>query len=174
MRDVRILFVACSVFVRSVKTRNFSIENRIMAANFQEILDSLPEKPARSRLEPYHDLIEELLNRGRSYREIRQILAEKCGLRVALSTLHGFMGPQIRPPDVASQSRPLMKLEKAAPSGKESTDGNTNQGHINEVRQRIEALKRRKPTERKTEGFSYDPDQPLRLLRNSRKGISGE
>jgi hypothetical protein len=145
-----------------------------MGASFQQILDSLPEKPPRSRLEPYRNLIEELVRRGRTYREIRQILAEKCGLRVALSTLHSFMAPQLRPPDMTSPSVPAKSRENAGPTRKESSDGHTDQRHIDEARQKIEALKRRKPSERKLEGFSYDPDQPLRLLRNSGKGISVE
>ena len=145
-----------------------------MGANFQEILDSLAEKPPRSRLEPYRNLVEELLRRGRTYREIRQILAEKCGIQVALSTLHCFMAPQSRRADLKSPSVPGKSTENAAPTRKGRSDGNTNQRHIDEVRQRIEALKHRKTTERKPEGFSYDPDEPLRLLRNSGKGIAGE
>ena len=38
-----------------------------MGGHFQDILDSLPEKPARSRLEPYRELIEELRRRGRTF-----------------------------------------------------------------------------------------------------------
>jgi hypothetical protein len=91
-----------------------------MGANFQEILDSLAEKPPRSRLEPYRDLIEELVRRGRTYREIRKILAEKCGLRVALSTLHSFMAPHSRPADLTSPSVPPKSVENAAPTRNES------------------------------------------------------
>ena len=35
-----------------------------MDDNFQDILDSLPEKRSRSRLEPYGRLISDLLRRG--------------------------------------------------------------------------------------------------------------
>jgi hypothetical protein len=38
-----------------------------------DILSSLPPRPARSRLEPYCDLIEELRRRGRTYREITSV-----------------------------------------------------------------------------------------------------
>src|SRR4029450_2202812 len=59
--------------------------------NFEEILNSLPEKPARSRLEPYGRLINELLRRSRTYREIARILAEKCQIKVSISTIHDFV-----------------------------------------------------------------------------------
>jgi len=37
-----------------------------MDGKFQDILDSLHEKPPRSRLEPYRELIEELRRRERT------------------------------------------------------------------------------------------------------------
>jgi hypothetical protein len=36
-----------------------------MDANLKKILDELPGKPPRSRLEPYREFIEELRSRGR-------------------------------------------------------------------------------------------------------------
>src|SRR5262245_20406241 len=59
--------------------------------NFEEILNSLPEKPARSRLEPYAELINELLRRSRTYRVIVRILDEKCQIQVSISTIHDFV-----------------------------------------------------------------------------------
>ena len=62
-----------------------------MDGKLQYILDSLPEKPPRSRLEPYRELIEELRRRGRTYREIAHVLGEKCHLETAVSTIHDFV-----------------------------------------------------------------------------------
>ncbi len=62
-----------------------------MDDNFQDILDSLPEKRSRSRLEPYDKLIDELLRRGWTYRGIAGIPAEKCHLKVSISTIHDFV-----------------------------------------------------------------------------------
>jgi hypothetical protein len=42
-------------------------------AEMQAILDRLPPKPPRSKLEPHAELIQELRRRGRSYREISGI-----------------------------------------------------------------------------------------------------
>src|SRR5437762_2358710 len=66
-------------------------QKRPMDDRFQDILDGIPEKPPRSSLEPYRDLINELRRRGRTYREIAHILAEKCQLRVAASTVNRFV-----------------------------------------------------------------------------------
>ena len=62
-----------------------------MDDRFQEILDGMPEKPPRSSLEPYRELINELRQRGRTYRDIAHILAEKCQLRAAASTVYRFL-----------------------------------------------------------------------------------
>ena len=62
-----------------------------MDSEFRKILESLPEKPPRSRLEPYAELIDGLRRRGRTYRDVVEILAEKCQLQVSISTLHDFL-----------------------------------------------------------------------------------
>jgi len=55
------------------------------------ILEPLPEKPPRSKLEPHRDLIRELRRKGRTYREVARLFHERLGLHVALSTLHSFV-----------------------------------------------------------------------------------
>ena len=62
-----------------------------MDDNFKAILDSLPKKRQRSKLEPYTELINQLRRRGHTYREITCILAEKCDLVVASSTIVRFV-----------------------------------------------------------------------------------
>ena len=59
-----------------------------MNETFQAILDSLPPKEPRSKLEPYAELTQELRKRGRSYREIVSILAERCGVRLGTHTVY--------------------------------------------------------------------------------------
>src|SRR5213596_3531083 len=81
---VRFPFGECSALVRAIRVW-------IMDDNFQDILDNLPEKPSRSRLEPYGRLIDELLRRRWTYRRIARILAEKCQLKVSCSTIHDFV-----------------------------------------------------------------------------------
>jgi len=62
-----------------------------MNARFEDILNGLPEKPPRSRLEPFRELIGDLRRRDRTYREIASILAEKCQLQTAPNTIHDFV-----------------------------------------------------------------------------------
>ena len=132
-----------------------------MDDNFQDILDSLPEKSSRSRLEPYGRLIEELLRRGRPYREIARILAEKCQLQVSISTIHDFVRLRSR------SKRNPPKRQRVSPEAR--VEGKTRasvekQEIVDEVHQRITALKLRPvPAQTSPKQFHYDPNEPLRL-----------
>jgi hypothetical protein len=57
----------------------------------KQLLRTLPEKPPRSRLEPYREFIEELRRLKRTYRNIAAILAEQCNLQVSASGIHDFV-----------------------------------------------------------------------------------
>src|SRR5580698_8555810 len=59
--------------------------------DIQTILDKLPPKPPRSKLEPYAELIQELRKRGRSYREIAGILSACCGVSTGIHTVYNFV-----------------------------------------------------------------------------------
>ena len=89
-----------------------------MGHQLHEILNSVPAKASRSRLEPYSELIRELRLPGQSYRDIVTLLATRCGLRISVSTLYEFVrrrDQNVRRPDefrkymayVARQSTPL-------------------------------------------------------------------
>lgn len=54
-------------------------------------LANLPPKPPRSKLEPHRELIRELRRKGRTYREVSRLFAERVGFYVAPSTLHSFV-----------------------------------------------------------------------------------
>ena len=62
-----------------------------MEPALQTILESLPEKLHRSKLEPHRELIRELRRKGRTYRDLAQIFHERLELHVAPSTLHSFV-----------------------------------------------------------------------------------
>lgn len=62
-----------------------------MEPTHQIILESLPPKSPRSKLEPHRDLIRELRRKGRTYREVALLFHERLGLYVAPSTLHSFV-----------------------------------------------------------------------------------
>lgn len=62
-----------------------------MEPTHQIILESLPPKSPRSKLEPHRELIRELRRKGRTYREVALLFHQRLGLYVAPSTLHSFV-----------------------------------------------------------------------------------
>ena len=134
-----------------------------MDTDLKKILAELPTKPPRSRLEPYHEFIEELRSSGRTYRDIAEILAEKCGLQVTASGVHDFVRTRTRAKDRSAgrgtKSNPL-------PISKPVAETSPASASRDEVQRKIAALKARNTVvEPSPPAFEYDPDQPLRLKR---------
>src|ERR1700739_4668544 len=55
------------------------------------LLEKIPQKPPRSKLETHRELIRQLRRKGCTYRDIVRILHERVGLDVAISTIHSFV-----------------------------------------------------------------------------------
>jgi hypothetical protein len=110
-------------------------------------LASLPPKPPRSKLEPHRELIRELRRRGRTYREVSRLFAERLGLQVAPSTLHSFV-------KVRARHRKQVQFELPAVGMPE----------IQPVSDRLAALKAR-PTmqDTKRSRFVFRENEPLTL-----------
>jgi hypothetical protein len=146
-----------------------------MNPDFQEILDGLPEKPPRSRLEPYRPLIEELRRRGQTYQEIVKILEEKCQLHTAISTVNDFMRRCARKkPNPSKGTKPEVMDTTRSPTDTSAAARWPNLAEHQtqtpeEVRQRIEALKQRPVAAETPKLFQYDPDEPLRLVPKTEK-----
>jgi hypothetical protein len=116
----------------------------------QAILDSLPPKLAgRSKLEPYARLITELRRRRRSYREITQVLNERCGLRVGLHTVYSFVRVRSR----------AKRREGSVTGAPEAQAVGTGKAASRELPNR--AAPRPRGAEKV---FHYDESEPLRLL----------
>jgi hypothetical protein len=153
-----------------------------MDDNFRDILDSLPAKPSRSRLAPYGRLIDELLRRGRTYREIARIFAEKCQLQVSISTIHDFVRLRSRVKRNMRKRQGRGPAETTRRSPRVRAEGKTQASAekqaippVDEVHQRIADLKQRPvPTQTNPNQFHYDPTEPLRLPPNIRKNESDE
>src|SRR5450432_1228869 len=64
---------------------------KIMDPTLLSLLDSIPQKPPRSKLETHRELIRQLRRKGCTYRDIVRILRERVGLDVAVSTIHSFI-----------------------------------------------------------------------------------
>jgi len=131
------------------------------------ILDNLPEKPPRSRLEPYRELIDELRRRRRTYRDIAAILAEKCHLDVSVSTIHDFVrGRSSSLPRSPRSQQPAAGSADRAVSSDTAPIETSERGRqtVHEAYQRIQALKLRiAPAKTVVEKFNFDPAEPLKL-----------
>src|SRR5579864_1051093 len=137
----------------------------LMDARFQEILDSLPPKRPRSRLEPYAELIAELRQRGTTYRNIAVILTERCHLQTSASTVHDFLSVRTPTKTPAKRVRPAVSRMRDAASrapGLSRAQGNVQPPE--DVQRRIAALKMRSaPAKPRPKEFHYDPKEPLHL-----------
>lgn len=134
-------------------------------ATYRAILDSLPPRRRRSKLEPHAALIRALRARGRSYREIVTILRERCGLHVATHTLFHFVrarAPRTGGPPPRRRQPPggVAPLPPKGPSpSPPSPDG------AEDVWARIVAAKRRAPAPKaEPKAFAYDETEPLQLI----------
>jgi hypothetical protein len=146
-------------------------------AKFEAILNSLPAKEPRSRLEPYGELVIEMRKRGRSYREIAQVLKKACGLKVGASTVNDFVLARSK-----SKAKPSLSTSRTTATKKnmegltgtykdtEAHKGTgTPQKALEGTAKTIKDLKDRPlKTRAKKLLFEYNPDEPLRLHRNQR------
>lgn len=147
-----------------------------MDESFGHILDSLPEKRSRSRLEPYKALIDELLRRRRTYREIARVLLDRFQLHVSISTIHDFVRRCEAPARKARMGRGLgfkkTPKENLIDRGRGLQINVTEtSAALDEIQKRIADLKSRPNPETETNPkiFHYDPEQPLHLPSTSRK-----
>lgn len=114
----------------------------------QTILESLPEKQHRSKLEPHRELIRELRRKGRTYRDLARIFHERLGLHVAPSTLHSFV--KVRAKHRKRTQFELPPLESATTELP--------------VPDRLAALKAKPPArEAKRTRFDFRENEPLTL-----------
>jgi hypothetical protein len=144
-----------------------------------EILNAIPPKPPRSKLEPHYELIRELRRRSKTYREIAKILEDNVGLRVDHSTIYDFVRTRARwarpPRHGVDQLPPRTFANGAAPPESEAKSAVLSSawaasGEAADAHARIEALKRRKPAFKPADpGFHYEEGAPLRLVSDPSK-----
>lgn len=147
-----------------------------MNDRFQEILDNLPPKRPRSRLDAYAELVNEMRRRGTTYRNIAKVLAEKCQLEVSASTVHDFVRVRLRShKPVKRQRNAVARINRndaarRAPPRINKAQEDDPRG--DDIQRRIAAFKvRSAPAEAKPKEFQYDPDEPLHLpLKPEKRG----
>jgi hypothetical protein len=139
-----------------------------MDTNLKKLLDELPSKPPRSRLEPYREFIEELRARGWTYRAIAQILAEKCAVQVTGSGVHDFVRTRSRAKARQAENSPT-KANRLKVANPVAAGPLVAASSSDDVQRRIAALKARNTVpEPLSGGFEYNPDEPLRLKQSGR------
>ena len=107
---------------------NSSFEPSFEPATLLAELANLPPKPPRSKLEPHRELIRELRRKGRTYREVSRLFADRLGLQVAPSTLHSFVKVRARHrkqlqfelPAAQPPGSPRLAAFKAKPTAQEA------------------------------------------------------
>jgi hypothetical protein len=118
------------------------------------LLETIPQKPPRSKLETHRELIRQLRRKGCTYRDIVRILRDRVGLDVAVSTIHSFIKVRAKHrKQVQYEFPPLESDLKPIPANPD------------ELASRIAALKA-KPIEHKTKlkHFHFEESEPLKLV----------
>ena len=118
------------------------------------LLETIPQKPPRSKLETHRELIRQLRRKGCTYRDIVRILRERVGLNVAVSTIHSFV--KVRAKHRKQIEYELPALEPESPLIRVNPD---------DLASRIAALKS-KPIEQKAKPkhFHFEENEPLKLV----------
>jgi hypothetical protein len=119
------------------------------------LLDSIPQKPPRSKVETHQELIRQLRRKGCTYRDIVRILRERVGLDVAVSTIHSFIKVRAKHRKQVQYELPPLEPESSVSSRLSPDD----------VASRIAALKT-KPVEQKAKPkqFHFEENEPLKLV----------
>jgi hypothetical protein len=143
-----------------------------------EILNVIPPKPPRSKLEPYYELIRELRRQSRTYREIATILKDHVGVQVDHSTICDFVHLRARrartprrteelPPSPREHAASAPDSESRAPTPSTRSPAVE---RISDVCAQIQTLKRRKESPGPADpGFDYEEGVPLRLISDPNK-----
>jgi len=118
------------------------------------LLETIPQKPPRSKLETHRELIRQLRRKGCTYHDIVRILHERVGLDVAVSTIHSFV--KVRTKHRKQVQYELPSLESEPKSISLGAD---------DVASRIAELKA-KPIEQKPKPkhFHFEESEPLKLI----------
>jgi hypothetical protein len=119
------------------------------------LLETIPQKPPRSKLETHRELIRQLRRKGCTYRDVVRILHERVGLNVAISTIHSFVKVRAKHRKQVQYELPPLESETLVSTRINPED----------VASRIAALKA-KPVERKPKPkhFHFEESEPLKLI----------
>jgi hypothetical protein len=140
-----------------------------MDPSISRLLDDIPEKPPRSKLELHADVIASLRRKRRTYREIAEFFREHLAITVAPSTIHDFVRVRRR------QGKRGTGFSGEQPASKARHNPSPPVPVIpateDDVQRRIAALKQRTPAEQSQPLFTYEEEEPLKLRPKPASGI---
>ena len=85
-----------------------------MDETLRKLLDQLPDRAPRSKLEPHAEVIRELRKKRRTYQEIAAFFEAHLQLSVAPSTLHHFVKTRAR--QARNRTRDVLELPAEPPA----------------------------------------------------------
>ena len=119
------------------------------------MLETIPQKPPRSKLETHRELIRQLRRKGCTYRDIVRILQERVGLDVAVSTIHSFIKVRAKHRKQVQYELPPLEPESSVNTRMSSDD----------VASRIAALKAKPVVQKaKPKHFHFEETERLKLV----------
>lgn len=133
-----------------------------MDEKLRQLLDQMPERAPRSKLEPHAEVIRELRKKRRTYHEIAAFFREHLQLSVAPSTIHDFVKTRARQARNRATGMPELPAHpKPTPRPAPALAG----ASANEARERMRALKAQPPpaAPKEVARFQFDPQEPLTL-----------
>jgi hypothetical protein len=139
-----------------------------MDPDINKLLEEMPDKLPRSKLEPHADVISVLRRKRYTYREIALFFREHLAIMVAPSTIHDFIRVRRRRGKRSGVLSGEPSAKETAPVSRPSA--------INipatrgDVQARIAALKRRALAEEPQPLFTYAEEEPLKLRRKPAPG----
>lgn len=136
-----------------------------MDEKLRQILDAIPERPPRSKLEPHAEVIRELRRKRRTYVEIATFFREHLQLTVAPSTIHDFVKMRARKAR-SGATAPELPAPITAPvsDGAEIRTSTTMPPTSGDALDRIRAVRKRPVVSAsETKRFEFDPQEPLTL-----------
>lgn len=136
-----------------------------MDEKLRQLLDAIPERPPRSKLEPHAEVIRELRKKRRTYVEIATFFQEHLQLTVAPSTIHDFVKARAKRARQAADTPTLPE-----PVSVPVADGHAVPKTAETVTvsgstvDRIRALKKQHVIPKSDlKPFEFDPQKPLTL-----------
>lgn len=143
-----------------------------MNPELQQIFDSTPEDEARSKLEPYRELILRWRRQGRTYRRICLLLNEKCNVTITGGALYRYVKRRSRPRKSAEQKLESVPSNSPVPAVTATEQPVAQHKRLTpgEKAVQVELIRslRKKPVvvpEPSQPLFDYDPDKPLTIDR---------